>query len=163
MILAPQRLRPYALLLLAGLCLLDAQTAAANDSFAGSWRLDRMEAHPGREPVDIQLTIAVDGKDLVVDGVVTRRDSEPETYSFRYITDGKPHEVPGDNNEPRMASAKWKGKKLAVSFMTERKGAKVEVEEIWRLKKGELVIQLKSPPPPPESKDWVVKQYFVRQ
>jgi hypothetical protein len=159
---APKRRRPV-VLLTAGLCLLVAQTALANDKFAGSWKLDRMEAHPGREPVEIEMTIAVEGKDLLVDGIVTRRDSEPEKYSFRYITDGKPHEVPGDGDEPRLASAKWKGSKLAVEFMTERKGAKVEVKETWRIKKGELVIQLKSPPPPPESKDWVVKQYFVRQ
>lgn len=157
---AKRRPRRAAFLLALALCL--AGPAAANEKFAGQWRLDRVDAQPPVRPVDIEMSVALDGRDVVVEGVVRRKGEEPENVSFRYVTDGEPHEVPGDE-APRLARAKWKGKELRVTFTVLREGVEVPVKERWRIKRDELVIRIVSPPPPDESRDWVVKQYYVRQ
>jgi hypothetical protein len=131
--------------------------AAGNDKLSGAWRLDRQEP-PGR-PVEIDLTVAVNGDELKVEQVFRRDGEEPRTLSYIYVADGEPHETNGINNSKRSVTAKWRGKKLKAVYKVELRGNQFDVTETWSLEKGVLVIKYVTPL---ETRNFVRKQFYVR-
>ena len=143
---------------LATLLLLPVAAFAANDDFAGAWKLDRIEDGDGI-PVEIDMELALAGENLAVKRVI-RRDGDPErTVSYTYLTNGVPHEVPGVGDTTRNATAKWKGKRLKVEYTLSFRGMDFDITENWKIRKGVLEVQYVVPLP---DRNRVTRQFYVR-
>ena len=131
----------------AAMLLLATAPAAANEKFAGEWKLDRIEGGSGGPMPEIDMSVVVwDGKFEVEQKI--RRDGEQEKqHSYTLVTNGEPHDVPGLDRVRMGLVAKWKGKKLSVSYKAEERGTDWEVTETWKLKKGELEVKTVIPVP----------------
>lgn len=124
---------------------------AANPAFVGTWRsdLERSDAI-NREglKVDSTMKLSLSGDDLVIERsfvIGGNAESDP-TVSWTYVTDGKPHTVPGLRQTTREARAKWKKDKLTVSYtvgqQTPQGAFEVDVNETWQIEdNGDLVIR----------------------
>ncbi len=138
--------------------LLPAAAFAANDRFAGAWKLDRIEGGDGIA-MEVDMELALDGENLLVTRVI-RRDGDPErTVSYTYVTDGQPHEVPGVGDTTRSATAIWKGKRLKVEYKVTFRSMDFDITENWKIRKEVLELQYVVPLP---DRNRVTRQFYVR-
>ena len=119
---------------------------AANSALDGAWRMDleRSDAMMRGIKVDNSYTLAAKGENVEVKRTFYR-DGQSNAIDWVFVTDGKPHEVPG-MRAPRKVRVKWKKEKLNVSysmsFETPRGEFSVDVTETWLINKaGELEIR----------------------
>ncbi|MEM1248114.1 MAG: hypothetical protein AAGK22_17200 [Acidobacteriota bacterium] len=131
-------------LAVAALCL--AAPAFANPELMGTWRMDleRSEAMQGGLKIDNTYTLEAQGDDVKVRRTFYQ-GGQSTGVDWTFVTDGKPHEIPG-LREPRLARTKWKKQKLNVSYTlsidTPRGEFNLDVTETWLLNKaGELEIR----------------------
>ena len=106
--------------------------------------LERSEAMQGGLKVDNTYTLEAQGEDLKVRRTFFR-GGQSTAVDWVFVTDGKPHEIPG-MRAPRTARTKWKKQKLNVSYSisinTPRGEFDLDVTETWLLNKaGELEIR----------------------
>jgi len=157
--------RCASLLLLGALVLVPA-LASANGDFAGNWKLDPEKSKGMRPeaPTDVVMTLALDGENLLVERTAVREEG-PDKAEWTYVTDGAPHEIVG-KTLTRITTAKWKGKKLEVSYKLEIQGIEVDVAETWKMRKKGLEVKYVSKVPDMglgNQQTFVTKQLFVRQ
>ena len=136
-----------ALVALAVMVLLPATPAAANDKFAGEWKLDRIEGGSGAPPPEIDMSVAVSDDKLEVEQKIRPVGEEEKELSYTLVTNGEPHDVPGLDRVRKGLVAKWKGKKLNVTYKAEESGRDWDVTETWKLRKGELEVRTVIPVP----------------
>ena len=133
--------RKLSLLAAAAAVLLSAAPAAANDKFAGDWKLDRIEEGSGAPAPEIDMSVVVADERLDVAQKIRREGKEEREFSYTLVTDGEARDVPGLDRVRKGLIAKWKGKKLRVEYMAEENGSDYEITEIWKLKKGDLEVR----------------------
>lgn len=127
--------------------LLTATPAAANDKFAGEWKLDRIEGGSGAPPPEIDMSVVVSDDKIEVDQKIRPVGEEEKEFSYTLVTNGEPHDVPGLDRVRKGLVAKWKGKKLNVNYKAEERGTDWDVTETWKLRKGELQVKTVIPVP----------------
>lgn len=128
-----------------------APAAAQDERFVGIWQKDisRSDAPwPGRHDrpqpnaADIEIDIHFDGEDVMLIQTSRRRDwPTPQSVNVTYITDNKPHAAAdlgsGRMNEVR---ARWRKKKLTVSYTVKLPRFEADVQQIWEITKdGDLL------------------------
>lgn len=138
---------PRLSLLFVALALLgSAPSAASNPDFAGTWRMDMERSDPMNQQglkLENSYRLVLDGENIQTTRTFYR-GGQGQSVDWVFVTDGKPHEIPG-MREPRKARTKWKKNKLTVSYsmsrQTPRGNFDLDVVENWSLnKKGELEI-----------------------
>lgn len=131
---------------------LTADPAAAQDErIAGIWQKDiaRSDAPwPGRpdrpqpNAADIEIEISLVGDNVELVQSARRRDwPTPQHVDVTYVTDNKPHAA-ADLASGRMQEvrARWRKKKLTVSFTVSLPGFEADVQQIWEItKQGDLL------------------------
>jgi hypothetical protein len=132
---------------------LDAAPAAAQDErFVGTWQKDysRSDAPwPGRHDrpqvnaADIEIEIRLEGEDVAL-LQTSRRPAwpSPRIVEVTYITNNKPHAArdlgSGSLLEVR---ARWRKKKLNVSYTVKLPGFEADVQQIWEITKDGDLLQ----------------------
>ena len=143
----PRSPRKLPTLAAAAMLLLATAPAAANDKFAGEWKLDRIEGGSGAPMPEIDMSVVVSDGRFEVEQKIRREGEEEKQYSYTLLTNGDPQDVPGLDRMRKGLVAKWKGKKLSVSYKAEERGTDWEITETWKLKKGELQVKTVIPIP----------------
>ena len=150
-----------------------APAAAQDERMVGIWQKDlaRSDAdwphrHDRRLPnaADIEVEISLDGEDVVMIFTSRRGDwPTPQTTTAHYITDNKPNPVPDiDNGTPREVRAKWRKKRLSVSY-TIRFPFEADIEQSWEVSKnGEDLVLTRFGRVAQQPRPDVRKNYFVR-
>ena len=128
-----------------------APAAAQDERFVGIWQKDisRSDApYPGRpdrpqpNAADIEIEFRLVGDDVELTQTSRRRDwPTPQHVDVTYVTNNKPHAA-ADLGSGRMQEvrARWRKKKLTVSFTVSFPGFEADVQQIWEItKKGELL------------------------
>lgn len=150
-----------------------APAAAQDERIVGIWQkdLERSDAdwphrHDQRLPnaADVEVEISLDGEDVVM--VFTSRRGDwptPQTNTVRYVTDNKPNPVPDiDNGTPREVRARWRKKRLSVSY-TIRFPFEADIEQSWQISKnGEDLVLTRFGRVAQQPRPDVRKNYFVR-
>ena len=139
--------RKLSMVAAAAAVLLSAVPAAANDEFAGDWKLDRIEGGSGAPQPEIDMSVVVVDERLDVSQKIRREGEEEKMFSYTLVTDGEARDVPGLDRVRKGLVARWKGKKLRVEYKAEENGADYEVTETWKLRKGELQVKTVIPVP----------------
>ena len=158
--------------LLVAAALAAAPAAAQDERMAGIWQkdLDRSDAdwphrHDRRLPnaADIEVEIGLDGEDVVMVFTSRRRDwPTPRSTRSHYVTDNKPNPVPDiDNGTPRDVRAKWRKKKLTVSY-TIKFPFEADIQQIWELSKDGETLLLTRFGRTEQGRPDIRKNYFVR-
>ncbi|MYF06194.1 MAG: hypothetical protein F4230_15005 [Holophagales bacterium] len=149
-----------------------APAAAQDERMVGIWQKDlqRSDAdwphrHDRRLPnaADIELDISLDGEDVVMVFTSRRRDwPTPRTTTAHYITDNKPNPVPDiDSGTPRDVRAKWRKRKLTVSY-TIKFPFEADIQQIWELSKDGENLLLTRFGRTEQGRPDIRKNYFVR-
>ena len=140
---------PWTLSMLAAAAVLLLATApsAANDKFAGDWKLDRIEGGSGAPPPEIDMSVVVSDGKFEVEQKIREEDEEEKHFFYTLVTDGEPHDVPGLDRMRKGLVAKWKGKKLRVEYRAEESGRDYEITETWKIRKSELEVKTVIPVP----------------
>ena len=125
--------------------------AAQDERFVGIWQKDTARSDapfPGRpdrpqpNAADIEIEFRLVGDDVELTQTSRRRDwPTPRHVNVTYVTNNKPHAA-ADLGSGRMQEvrARWRKKKLAVSFTVSLPGFEADVQQIWEItKKGELL------------------------
>ncbi|MDE2924134.1 MAG: hypothetical protein OYL92_02350 [Acidobacteriota bacterium] len=158
---------------LAAAALTVAPAAAQDERMVGIWQkdLERSDAdwphrHDRRLPnaADIEVEVSLDGEDVVM--VFTSRRGDwptPQTTTAHYITDNKPNPVPDiDNGTPREVRAKWRKRKLSVSY-TIRFPFEADIEQSWEVSKdGQNLVLTRFGRVATQPRPDIRKNYFVR-
>jgi len=126
--------------------------AAQDERFAGTWQKDysRSDAPwPGRHDrpqvnaADIEIEIRLEGEDLALIQTSRRRGwPSPRVVDVTYITNNKPHAArdlgSGSMLEVR---ARWRKKKLNVSYTVKLPEFEADVQQIWEITKNGDLLQ----------------------
>lgn len=132
------------LMALAAGALLVAPLVARESSLVGAWHLDpdlSDQRRNGGPMLAMDLEVSMVGEDVHIKRSLPVRAQE-RTFEVTYVTDGKPHEVPGLLGGTVNMRAKWKKEKLSLSYTLSRGGFDTDVTETWSIDKtGNLVIQ----------------------
>jgi hypothetical protein len=139
---------------------------AADANFAGTWRIDLERSDPMTQQglkVDNSYQVTLQGEDLAVIRTFYSQ-GQSQSVDWTFVTDGKPHEIPG-LRQSRTARTKWKKEKLTVSYTlsmdTPRGAFDLDVVETWSINKaGELEILYATRLP---NRTQTRKEVFVRQ
>lgn len=129
-----------------------APAAAQDERFAGTWQKDysRSDAPwPGRHDrpqvnaADIEIEISLEGEDIALIQTSRRRGwPSPRVVDVTYITNNKPHAArdlgSGSMLEVR---ARWRKKKLNVSYTVKLPGFEADVQQIWEITKDGDLLQ----------------------
>jgi hypothetical protein len=133
---------PLCALFAAGL-VLAAGVSAQSPELAGTWRIDleASEATRNGPPLrDTRLTVSMVGDDVRIAREIGLGTQQPRTHTATYITDGKPHEVPGIIAPTQEVRARWRKEKLQISYAISRQtpgGAfELDVTEVWTVNKN---------------------------
>jgi len=149
-----------------------APAAAQDERFVGIWQKDisRSDAPwPGRHDrpqpnaADIEIEFRLVGDDVELTQTSRRRDwPTPQHVNVTYVTDNKRHAAP-DLGSGRMQEvrARWRKKKLTVSFTVSLPGFEADVQQIWEItKQGDLLQTIAGRGA--EGRPDIRKNYFVR-
>ncbi len=125
--------------------------AAQDERFAGTWQKDysRSDAPwPGRHDrpqvnaADIEIEIRLEGEDIALIQTSRRRGWSPKVVDVTYITNNKPHAArdlgSGSMLEVR---ARWRKKKLNVSYTVKLPSFEADVQQIWEITKDGDLLQ----------------------
>ncbi|MCE2559183.1 MAG: hypothetical protein J4F98_11385 [Acidobacteria bacterium] len=137
---------------LAAAVLAAAPAAAQDERFAGTWQKDysRSDAPwPGRHDrpqvnaADIEIEIRLEGEDIALIQTSRRRGwPSPRVVDVTYITNNKPHAArdlgSGSMLEVR---ARWRKKKLNVSYTVKLPEFEADVQQIWEITKDGDLLQ----------------------
>lgn len=136
---------------LAAAVLAAAPAAAQDERFAGTWQKDysRSDAPwPGRHDrpqvnaADIEIEIRLEGEDIALIQTSRRRGWSPKVVDVTYITNNKPHAArdlgSGSMLEVR---ARWRKKKLNVSYTVKLPSFEADVQQIWEITKDGDLLQ----------------------
>jgi len=129
-----------------------APAAAQDERFAGTWQKDysRSDAPwPGRHDrpqvnaADIEIEIRLEGEDIALIQTSRRRGwPSPRVVDVTYITNNKPHAArdlgSGSMLEVR---ARWRKKKLNVSYTVKLPSFEADVQQIWEITKDGDLLQ----------------------
>lgn len=149
-----------------------APAAAQDERFAGIWQKDlsRSDAPwPGRHDrpqpnaADIEIEFRLVGDDVELTQTSRRRDwPTPQHLNVTYVTDNKPHAA-ADLASGRMQEvrARWRKKKLSVSFTVSLPGFEADVQQIWEITKQGDLLQT-NVGRGAEGRPDIRKNYFVR-
>lgn len=150
-----------------------APAAAQDERMVGIWQkdLERSDAdwphrHDRRQPnaADIEVEIGLDGEDVVMVFTSRRRDwPTPRTNTVRYVTDNKPRPTPDiDNGTPQDVRAKWRKKRLSVSY-TIKFPFEADIEQTWQISKdGQDLVLTRMGRVAQQPRPDLRKNYFVR-
>lgn len=149
-----------------------APAVAQDERFVGIWQKDiaRSDAPwPGRHDrpqpnaADIEIELGLVGDDVELIQTSRRRDwPTPQHVNVTYVTDNKPHAA-ADLASGRMQEvrARWRKKKLTVSFTVSLPGFEADVQHIWEItKQGDLLQTIVGRGA--EGRPDIRKNYFVR-
>jgi hypothetical protein len=132
----PTALRACALL--GASLLLAAAGNAQSPDLAGSWRIDLEASDAPRNgpPLrDTRLTVSLVGDDVRITREIGLDTAQPRTHDATYVTDGKPHDVPGILQPTQKVRARWRKEKLQISYaisrQTPRGAFELDVTESW--------------------------------
>ncbi|HVS12659.1 MAG TPA: hypothetical protein VMV46_01950 [Thermoanaerobaculia bacterium] len=142
-----RRSRPLLALVGASLLLAAAGQAQAPE-LAGTWRIDLAASDASRNgpsPRDTRLTVSLVGDDVRIAREIGLGAAQPRTHDATYVTDGKPHEVPGILQPTQQVRARWRKDKLQISYAISRQSPRgafeLDVTEVWSVdKEGALQI-----------------------
>ena len=149
-----------------------APVAAQDERFVGIWQKDlsRSDAPwPGRpdrpqpNAVDIEIEFRLVGDDVELTQTSRRRDwPTPRHVNVTYVTDTKPHAA-ADLGSGRLQEvrARWRKKKLSVSFTVSLPGFEADVQQIWEITKQGDLLQT-NVGRGAEGRPDIRKNYFVR-
>ena len=159
---ALQRLALICALLLTG----TVPALAGNPDFEGTWEIDLERSDPINPQglkLDGSYTLTLDGENLATTRTITA-GGQSQDIDWTFVTDGKPHEIPG-MRAPRKARTKWKKNKLNVSYTismdTPRGAFDLDIVETWSInKKGELEILYATRLP---NRTQTRREFYVRQ
>lgn len=124
--------------------------SASEEGFAGPWRLDVERSDPygqgqqTRPLSNIDMTVTLYGDNVGVTRLFTAGLQE-RGDELTYVTDGKPHDVPGIAGD-RSTRARWKKNKLIISYtvtrQTQRGPFELDITETWSVSEdgSELTI-----------------------
>lgn len=128
-----------------------APAAAQDERFVGIWQKDltRSDAPwPGRHDrpqpnaADIEIEIRLVGEDVELVQTSRRPDwPTPRHIEATYTTDNKPHAAPDlGGGAMREVRARWRKKKLTVSYTVKLGQFEADVQQIWEItKNGDLL------------------------
>ena len=132
---------------------LDATPAAAQDErFVGTWQKDysRSDAPwPGRRDrphvnaADIELEISLEGENVALTQT-SRRPAwpSPRIVDVTYIANNKPHAARDpDSGSLLEVRARWRKKKLNVSYTIKLPSFEADVQQIWEITKDGDLLQ----------------------
>lgn len=110
---------------------------------ADAWRLD-LEANDERRNgpplVDTRLTVSMVGAGVAIERAFTTGQGS-RTHEATYVTDGKPHDVPGILTPNQTVRVRWRKEKLQISYAISRGGLELDVTQVWSIdKQGALGV-----------------------
>ena len=125
---------------------------AQDERLIGIWQKDysrsdapwpRRHDSPQPNAVDTEIDISLVGEDVVMNFTLRRRDwTTPVQVNANYITDNKPQQAPDFRGGMREVRAKWRKKKLTISYTVKIGEFEADVQEFWELSKnGSDLIQ----------------------
>lgn len=146
--------------------------AAQDERFAGSWVRDETRSDapwrpPGSPPTqrtETRIDISPVGEDVMM--VFTFRPPDWDTsvqVPANYITDNKPHQAPDFLGGQREVRARWRKKKLTISYTVKTPWFEADVQEVWEISKnGNDLIQTRFGRTAASPRPDVRKFYHVR-
>lgn len=149
-----------------------APAAAIDERFNGAWQKDETRSDPPWRPpgtpatkrTDTKIDITLVGEDLMM--VFTLRPPEwntPVQVTASYITDNKPQQAPDFAGGMREVRARWRKKKLEVSYTVKTPWFEADVQETWEISKdGNDLIQTNFGRTAENPRPDIRKNYFVR-
>ena len=132
----------------------------AEHPFDGHWVLD-LKKSKNVGVASSEQTVTVSDGQVDVSAKWRQAFREAQTLEYTLVTNGELHEVKGANDNHRNARVEWNGRSLEVRFEFDVQDGTVhiEAEEIWKLKRKNLVIQTTFTSPQGE---YELKYVFVR-
>ena len=149
-----------------------APAAAQDERMVGIWQkdLERSDApFPGRpdrpqpNAADIEIEIRLAGDDVELTQTSRRRDwPSPRHLNVTYVTDNKLHPAPNlANGMMQEVRARWRKRKLTVSFTINLPGFEADIQQIWEITKQGDLLQTNFGRGA-EGRPDIRKSYFVR-
>lgn len=146
--------------------------AAQDERIVGIWQKDysRSDApFPGRpdrpqpNPVDTEVDISLVGKDVVMKFTLRRGDwPSPVSVDANYVTNNKAQQAPDFRGGMREVRARWRKKKLTVSYTIQFGPVEADVQETWEISKdGKDLLQTNFGRTASEGRPDIRKTYYV--